>query len=185
MHRNIPNSAGLICSQQASNHAPAHTVGCFKLPPGHALSLMPRASGELRITHGRVWATFANAAGDASVRAGDHFVNAGDALRLQPGQQVVLEAYEKNAPQHACQPVYFSWEPDAAMSLAARASLPRRAPHLHAGVRQPLLDLGTALHQAGWAFGAGPGCAPGLHLNAQARHAIRLRYRFYTSDHGV
>ena len=146
MHHNIPLFASLICSQQASNHAPAHAVGCFKLPPGHALSLMPRASGELRIAHGRVWATFANAAGDASVRAGDHFVNAGDALRLQPGQQVVLEAYD-NAPQGH---VYFSWEPDATLS---RVASPRRVPHARTDVRPSLHDLGAGLHQAGGAFG--------------------------------
>ena len=142
----MPLSASLICSQQANRQVPAHAVGCFKLSSGQALSLTPRASGELRIAHGRVWATFANASGDVSARAGDHFVNAGEALRLQPGQQLVLEAYD-NAPQGH---VYFSWEPDAAMN---RVALPRRAQHTHAEVRQPLLDLGKALQHAAWAFG--------------------------------
>lgn len=146
MHHSITPTAGLICSQQATNQVPAHAVGCFKLSAGRAMSLTPRVPGELRMAHGRVWVTFANAAGDASVRAGDHFVNAGEALRLQPGQQLVLEAYEKNVNES----VYFNWEPDAVLSLAAS---PRRPQLAHAEVRQPLLDLAAALHQAGWAFG--------------------------------
>ena len=145
MHHAIPHSASLICSQQASSQVPAHAVGCFKLPLGQALSLMPRAPGELRMAHGCVWATFANAAGDTCVRAGDHFVNAGAVLRLQSGQHVVLEAYEK-APQGD---VYFSWEPDAALS---RVGSPRRVHDARADVQQSLRDLGSALHQAGWAL---------------------------------
>ena len=83
------------------------------------------------------------------MRAGDHFLGAGDLLRLLPGQQLVMEAYEKDADASA----YFSWEPDAAMNFATPASLPRRVQHAHAGVRQPLLDLGAALQHAAWAFG--------------------------------
>jgi hypothetical protein len=150
MHHNIPDSAGLICSQQADGQVPARAVGCFKLNAGRAMSLTPNVPGELRIAHGRVWVTFGHAADDASVRAGDYFLGAGDLLRLLPGQQLVMEVHDKNTPQHADQSVYFSWEPDAAMDLAAS---PRRVQHAHAGVRQPLLDLGAALHQAGGAFG--------------------------------
>ena len=146
MHHNIPHSAGLICSQQAAPPVPARAIGCFKINAGNALTLTPNAPGELRIAHGRVWVTFGHAADDASVRAGDYFLHAGDLLRLLPGQQLVIEAHEKHADESA----YFSWEPDAAMSPAA---LLRRVQHAHAGVRQPLLDLGTALQHAGWAFG--------------------------------
>ena len=146
MHHNIPHSAGLICSQQAASPVPARAVGCFKIKAGNALTLTPNTPGELRIAHGRVWVTLGDAADDASVRAGDYFLHAGDWLRLLPGQQVVIEAYAKNGAQQA----YFSWEPDAAMSQAA---LPRRLQNAHAGVQQPLLDLGTALQHAGWAFG--------------------------------
>lgn len=146
MHRTMPLSASLICSQQASKHVPALAVGCFKLSAGRAMSLTPKVPGELRMAHGRVWVTFANAANDSTVRAGDHFLDAGDLLRLQAGQQLVLEMVDNNPHQS----VYFSWEPDAALSLAVS---PRRAQLAHAEVRQPLLDLGAALHQAGWAFG--------------------------------
>lgn len=146
MHHGITPTAGLICSQQATNLVPAYAMGCFKLSAGRAMSLTPRMPGELRIAHGRVWATFANAANDSRVLAGDHFLDAGDLLRLQPGQQLVLEMVENNFHES----VYFSWEPDSVLSLAAT---PRRAQLAHAEVRQPLLDLGAALHQAIRAFG--------------------------------
>ena len=146
MYHSIPPTAGLFCSHQATHKVPAYAVGCFKLSAGRAMSLSPNMPGELRIAHGSVWLTFTNAASDSTARAGDHFLGAGDLLRLQPGQHLVMEGYEKNASES----VYFSWEPDAVMSSAA---LPRRVRHVHADVRQPLLDLGTALHQAAWALG--------------------------------
>jgi hypothetical protein len=146
MHHAIPTSASLICSSQAIERTPARAVGCFKLPTQRALTLTIRAPGELRIAHGRVWVTFGNSADDASVRAGDHFLNAGEVLRLACGQQAVMESLQAQPDSS----VYFSWEPDAALSSAAAS---RRVQHAHAEVRQPLLDLGTALHQAAWALG--------------------------------
>jgi hypothetical protein len=146
MHHAIPASVSLICSSQAMLCTPAHAVGCFKLPPRHALTLSIRTSGELRLAHGQVWVTFANAAQDASVRAGDHFLQAGEVLRLTCGQQVVMEALDADADSL----VYFNWVSDAAMSLAAS---PRRVQHARQEVRQSMLDLGTALHQTGWALG--------------------------------
>ena len=146
MHHSITPTDGLICSQQATNLVPAHAVGCFKLSAGSAMSLTPRMPGEVRITHGRVWATFSNAANDSRVLAGDHFLAAGDLLRLQPGQQLVLEMVKNNFHES----VYCSWEPDSVLSLAAT---PQRAQLAHVDVRQPLLDLGAALHQASLAFG--------------------------------
>lgn len=157
MHHNIPKSAGLICTQRANSQVSARAVGCFKLSAGRAMSLTPKMPGELRIAHGSVWVTFANAAGDVSARAGDHFLAAGDLLRLQPGQHLVMESYEKNASES----VYFSWEPDAVMSSAA---LPRRVRHAHAEVRQPLRDLSLALQQAG--------CALGRLVKGLAAHAV-------------
>ncbi|MGB4115237.1 MAG: DUF2917 domain-containing protein [Polaromonas sp.] len=143
MHHAIPVSASLICSSQAMQHTPARAVGCFKLPTRHALTLIIRAPGELRLAHGQAWLTFANAAQDATVRAGDHFLQAGEVLHLACGQQVVMESMNAQADSS----VYFSWEPDAALSLATS---PRHVQH--AQVRQPLMDLGAALHQAAWAL---------------------------------
>ena len=146
MHHNIPHSTSLICSQQPVDNVPTRAVGCFKLSAGRAMSLTPTVPGELRIAHGRVWLTFGNAADNAAVRAGDYFLDAGDLVRLYPGQRLVMEVISKNTDQS----VYFSWEPDAALSLAAS---PRRAHCTQIDVQQPLRDLGGALHQAGWALG--------------------------------
>ena len=150
MHHDIPTSASLICFSQAVQSTPARAVGCFKLQPRHALSLSINAPGELRIAHGRVWVTFGNSADDAWVRAGDHFLSAGEVLRLAWGQQVVMESIDAQPHSSANTPVYFSWEPDAAL---LQAGSPRRVQHARSQLRQPLLDLAAALHQAGWALG--------------------------------
>lgn len=143
MPKNIPDLNGLVCTQHASKQIPAQAVGCFKLVAGRAISLLPQAPGELRIAHGRVWVTLGSAEDGVTVRAGDYFLSAGDLLQLKPGQQVVMEVYSNSAAED----VYFSWEPDAA---ACRALLSRRTQH--AEVRQSLLDLEQALHQAAWAL---------------------------------
>ncbi len=149
MPHSIPNSAGLICTSQASERTPARAVGCFNLPARRALTLRIKAPGELRITHGRVWVTYVDAANDASVRAGDHFLQAGEVLHLAGSQQVVMEALDAPSSTPENSSVYFSWEPQAALNLVASH---RRVQHAHE-VRQPLSDLGTALHQALWAAG--------------------------------
>ena len=149
MHHSIEpklfTQAGLICTQQATHQVPAQAVGCFKLSAGRAMSLTPTVPGELRMAHGRVWVTFTNAANDSTARAGDHFLAAGDLLRLQAGQQLVLEMVGNNPHES----VYFSWETDTVLSVAAS---PRRRQLAQAEVRQPLLDLGACLRQAAWAL---------------------------------
>ncbi len=145
MNHATPDFYRLICSCQALLPTPAHAVGCFKLPHRHAMTLTITAPGELRIAHGRVWVTFANAAQDASVRAGDHFLQLGDVLHLACGQQVVMETLDAGPDAAA----YFSWQPDAALSAARAVSTPLLQ---HAEIRQPLLELSAALHQAGRAF---------------------------------
>ena len=106
------------------------------------MGLAPRAPGELRIAHGQAWVTFGNAANDITALAGDHFLGPGDMLRLLPGQQLVMESHGKN--DNAS--LYFSWESDAAVSHAASS---RSAQWSRVQVRQPLRDLGLALHLAG------------------------------------
>ena len=136
----------LICSCQTMQRIPARAVGCFKLQPRHALTLTIRASGDLHIAHGRVWLTFANAAQDATVRAGDHFLQAGEVLRLDCGQQVVIQTLDAGPDSS----VYFSWAPDAASGKVAFAE---RAKNIRCDVQQPVRDLGRALHQAVGALG--------------------------------
>ena len=146
MHYVTTQSKSLMKSCQAMQYSPAHAAGRFKLAQSHALTLTVNAPGELRIAHGRVWLTFANAAQDASVRAGDHFLQPGEVLRLACGQQVVMEALDARPDAAA----YFSWEPDAALCTALATS-PRLLQH--AEIRQPLRELSAALHQAGSALG--------------------------------
>ena len=146
MQHATPDFQSLSCSCPAAQHTAAHAVGCFKLPYRHAMTLAITAPGELRIAHGQVWVTFANAALDASSRAGDHFLQPGEVLRLACGQKVVMETLDARPDAAA----YFSWAPDAALisGLAVSTSQTPRAE-----IRQPLLELGAALHQAGRAFG--------------------------------
>jgi hypothetical protein len=130
--------------------------GCWKLGSGRALTLRPTEAGMLRIAHGQVWLTFNNAHQDDGVRGGDHFLGAGEELRLLPGQVLVMESW------HAAHtsPVYFSWDPlpaTAGVTLASpsRHALAQRAVSLpwRAGVAQPLRDLRGALGLAAAASG--------------------------------
>ena len=107
------NPASLICTQQAMNQVPVRVVGCFKLPADRAMSLAPNAAGELRIAHGQVWVTFTGAALDSSARGGDHFLQAGDVLRLTCGQKVVVEVLSTRPAGAVNTSAHFSWEPDA------------------------------------------------------------------------
>lgn len=130
--------------------------GCWKLGEGRALTLRPSQSGLLRIAHGRVWITFSNAHQDDGVPGGDHFLGAGDDIRLLPGQVLVMEAW--NASRDTAS--YFSWDPlpataGVAVALPSRMALAERAVSLpwRAGVSQPLRDLRAAFGLAGVASG--------------------------------
>ena len=87
---------------------PANAVGCFELLPCRAMTLTLKAAGELRVAHGSAWVTFAGAANDVTAFAGDHFLNATQAMPLKAGQTVVLEAL--GAPGDA---LYFDFVLDA------------------------------------------------------------------------
>ena len=76
--------------------------------------------------------------------------------------------HQKSTDKNAFDSVYFSWEPDAALTLAAS---PRRAHYTRVDVQQPLRDLGGALHQAGWALGRlAQGVADNLVCTLVRRH---------------
>lgn len=90
------------------------------------------------------------------MRGGDHFLGAGEALRLLPGQVLVMESWHTASPS----PAYFSWDPlpaAAGVTLArpSRHALAQRAASLpwRAGVAQPLRDLRGALGLAAAASG--------------------------------
>ena len=104
-----------ICQQPKAHSAPAHAVGCFKLAPNGALTLTPKTHSVLRVAHGRVWVTFANASQDLTARAGDHFLDLGQTLPLSAGQVVVMEALSPD--------VYFDLQLDA-QSMASFSQVP-------------------------------------------------------------
>lgn len=123
--------------------------GCWKLGDGQALSLRPVRPGVLRIAHGRVWLTFDHARLDDGVRGGDHFLDAGDSLKLLPGQALVMESWQ--TAQHST--AYFSWDPLPATEGVTVSTRPSWTfagdPQWRAGVLQPLRDLRLALGLAG------------------------------------
>jgi hypothetical protein len=130
--------------------------GCWKLGKGRALTLRPSQPGVLRIAHGQVWITFNNAHQDDGVRGGDHFLGAGEELKLLPGQVLVMESWHVAG----ASPAYFSWDPlpaaaGVALASPSRHALARRAVSLpwRAGVTQPLRDLRGALGLAAAASG--------------------------------
>lgn len=148
-----PDVMNRLEPQVLDSSAACHALsGCWKLGQGQALTLRPVRPGVLQIAHGRVWITFDHACHDDGVRGGDHVLEAGDSLKLLPGQALVMEPWA-TARQRA---VYFSWDPVPAgegVSIRTRpaALLAGLAPW-RAGVLQPLRDLGVALGLAGVAL---------------------------------
>ncbi|MDB5928380.1 MAG: hypothetical protein JWR60_87 [Polaromonas sp.] len=131
--------------------------GSWKLAAGQALTLHARQAGLLRITHGRVWATFDHAEDPLRGRTGDHFLSRGESLPLAPGESLVVEPFGIG---HAS-PAYFTWEASPVASLAASHG----ANGWRVGIVQPVLDLRAAL---GLAAGAAGRLARGLALGAAA-----------------
>ena len=91
-------------------------AGCWKLSHGCALTLLASQTGELRVAHGRVWLTFADAYLDPTVRAGDYFLEAGESMTLPAGRPLVMESFAVGDASAA----YFIWEPVAPASGAAQ-----------------------------------------------------------------
>lgn len=71
--------------------------GIKRLLPGQALRL-PRAGGELTVLRGRLWLT-------RNHDLGDHFIAAGQRVRLGAGENAVIE------PADGAQGVSLHWEP--------------------------------------------------------------------------
>ncbi len=118
--------------------------GCWKLTAGQAMTLQVRDAGELRIAHGRVWATFTTDTGSARARTGDHFLSRGESLVLQAGESMVMESFGAG---HAAS-AYFSWEPvRQAEPVVSHVNAPE-------GFLPALADLRRAFGLAGHALGA-------------------------------
>ena len=126
--------ASQMLSQTQQSTAASALPGTWKLAAGRAITLEPREAGVVKVAHGQVWATYDGPHSGPRNDLGDHIVGVGQQLRLRPGQRMVIEAWNGQAP------AYFSWDP-----LPVVAPAPRLA-----RLVQPLADLRLAL-----AFGAG------------------------------
>ena len=123
-------------------------AGCWKLAAGKALSLHPRTPGVLEITQGRVWLTVRGVLADWTGAPADIVLGAGEQLAIAPGQHVVMEPWEPDAPGAE---VSFRW--DCVATALAQPSQPSQrsvaARDWESGVVQPLRDLVQALVQGG------------------------------------
>lgn len=118
-------------------------AGCWKLSHGCALTMLAGQAGELRVAHGRVWVTFADAYLDPKVRAGDYFLEAGESLALPAGSAVVMESFVAGQASAA----YFSWEPEVQHGGAAQlfGDLLRAMGFVAGAVRRLLRGLAVGL----------------------------------------
>lgn len=80
-----------------------------QLAAGQAVTLQFPESGELHITHGRVWLTFGPGPG-RNQRTGDHFPGRGDTVSLSAHEAVVLEPVGLGDVKSAS----FRWVPEQA-----------------------------------------------------------------------
>ena len=140
-----------VCAQSFAITQPA---GAFALCAGRAMALTPTQDSVLRISQGGAWVTLPS-------QPGDHFLQAGDSLRVPAGDALVLESWK----MPATQTLYFDWDP-VPMRVAAASAVVVRGHWLgladQAGMRcavptpsssapwaQPLADLRAALGMAG------------------------------------
>lgn len=79
----------------------------WKLVPDRALTLRADTAGVLRVSQGRVWITGEGPHQGPANDWGDVVLCGGEQLVLQPGRQVVVEAYGEAVNEAA----FFSWEP--------------------------------------------------------------------------
>lgn len=119
---------------------------CWKLDAGQATTLQPRQAGVFRVAQGQVWATLnAMQHGEPEV-PGDHILQAGDTLQLQPGQRLVVESWTLGGPPAPT--VYFSWEPVAEVVWDGRREAASAGAQWRGGVVQPSRELAYALRSA-------------------------------------
>ncbi len=94
--------------------------GSFTLHAGRAIALLPHAAAVLRISQGTAWVTLPS-------QPGDHFLSAGDTLRVKAGDKVVMEPWHKAAsPAPATETLYFDWDP-VPLQVAKSITAPKAA----------------------------------------------------------
>ena len=111
------------------------------LPAGRALTVRARRAGVLCIVQGRVWLTFSHAERSLKVRAGDHFLGAGQSLALARGDAVVLEPWCPGQGSGEQAPASFEWALAAAPGVRPDAQALALALH---GLGRALADVAVA-----------------------------------------
>lgn len=123
---------------------------CWKLDAGHATTLQPHQAGVFRVAQGKIWATLDGPHPGHTMVQGDHFLEAGDSLKLQPGQRLVVETWSLG---DQAQPGYFSWEPQTEAVWDGRHEAASAGAQWRGGVVQPGRELAVALRSAATAAG--------------------------------
>ena len=132
---------------QSSPSASALTE-CWKLDAGHATTLQPHQAGVFRVTQGKVWATLDGPHTGHTMVLGDHILEAGDTLRLQAGQRMVIESWHLGEGASRAEPAYFSWETATEAVWNGRQEAASAGAQWRGGVVQPSRDLAQALRSA-------------------------------------
>ncbi|WP_394790196.1 DUF2917 domain-containing protein [Rhodoferax sp.] len=132
---------------QSSPSAAALTE-CWKLDVGHATTLQTHQAGVFRVAQGKVWATLDGPHTGHTMVLGDHILGAGETLRLQPGQRMVIESWHLGEEATQAEPAYFSWEPVSEAVWDGRHEAASAGAQWRGGVVQPSRDLAQALRSA-------------------------------------
>lgn len=116
---------------------PCTVAGAWRLLPGSAMSLKPKADAVLRLRRGGVWVTLGETDHGMPDASGDRFLREGEALLVPAESRLVMESLQS---QGTDGPVLFDWT-DLAVSPAAASRFRRE-------VVTPSRELVLALGQA-------------------------------------
>ncbi len=109
-----------VLETQQCMHRAVAAEGACTLAPATARSLRATAPVLLRVLRGRAWLTLGSGPGGWLADSGDLVLHAGQSVRLQPGQHVVLEPLD----DHPLQWQWRSAQEPAAHDHPARAAGP-------------------------------------------------------------
>lgn len=130
-------------------------AGSWHMGRGHAVHLRGKEAAVLRITGGRIWATFDGPHSGPANNLGDLVLAAGEQLTVPAGQGLVIEPWGRAAQDTA----FFSWDPlpaacaDTAQNTAQNTAHVATLSRLQLAVGDPLRELGLALWLVAQALG--------------------------------
>ncbi len=116
-------------------------AGAWRLFPGRAMSLKPKAAAELRLRRGGAWVTLGETDRGIPGASGDRFLREGEMLLVPAGAWLVMEPIDV---RDGDEPVLFDWT-DRVVDPPASSRFSRE-------VVTPGRDLVLALGQAGLAL---------------------------------